>query len=416
MPRLLLLLALVASALPAAAQHDSDEERPPFELGYARPDDGPLSRYLRFREAVPLYADGSAGAGFVRQQLAQYAALHGRHAEALHYDAIAYGTDPDTVAALPAGVRAVDAVAEIVRRADSTRVVMVNERHHDASDRLLTLDLLAPLYERGYRYLAAETFAPDSILSTVTDYPTVGMGYYSDEPVFGALVREALRLGYVLVPYEARREDEVEDDTLSGGDRREYAQAEHLATVLNADPDARILVHAGYGHINEIETEYMTPMAWYVRALTGIDPLTVDQTYTWGSPDPAESGPFYRAALAAGLVDETAVILVDADGQPVSVQEEGAKDLYAVREAVERPVASLDYAALRPLTLPAACGACVVEVQRADEGADAVPVDRMTVLDGGTVRLVGPTDVPLVVTVVEGRTGALLDRRIATAR
>ena len=157
-------------------------------------------------------------------------------------------------------------------------------------------------------------------------------------------------------------------------------------------------------------------MGFHLRRLTGVDPVSVDQTFTWGAPDLGEAGPFYRAARAAGLVGPRAVVLVDAEGEPVSAQEGSPKDLYVVREAVERPVASLGYGELRPVALPDACGPCVVEARRTDEGPDAVPVDRVVTLDGGTAELLGPTDVPLVVTVVDGRTGAHLDRRVATAR
>ena len=411
---LALLAALVASG--AAAQEA--EERPPFELRQSRPGDGPLSVYLRLLGAADRYPPQSAADSFVKGQLAQVAGGLGLHAEALRWDGLAYGLRPDSAAVLPPGTRALDAVAEIVRQSEGTSVVMVNEAHHDASTRLLTRDLLAPLYERGFRYLAAETFAPDSVLSAVTDYPTVGMGYYSDEPVFGALVREALRLGYILVPYEEERADEVEGDTLDGQQRRDLSQAQHLAErVFARDPHARVLVHAGYGHINEAPTEYFSPMAWYLREITGIDPLTVSQTEVWAAADPVYEHPTARAAREAGLVTDRAVILVDADRQRLAVSErEVAVDLFVIRPPVERPVAALGYVPLRPVVLPAVCGPCVVEVRRTGEGDDAVPVDRTVAFDGGVADLMGPPGEPLVATVIDGRTGRALDRRLALAR
>lgn len=416
MSRLVALLAVLAASSVAAQPVDSD--RPPFELRRSQADDGPLSVYLRLLDAADRYEPQSAADSFVKGQLAQIAGGLGLYREALGWDAVAYGVRPDSVGVLPDGVQAVDAVAEIVRRAADAPIVMVNEAHHDASTRLLTLRLLAPLYEQGFRYLAAETFAPDSILSTVTDYPTLGMGYYTDEPVFGALVREALRLGYTLVPYEEEAEDAVEGDTLDSQQRRDYSQAQHLADrTVARDPDARVLVHAGYGHINESPTQYFSPMAWYFAARTGIDPLTVSQTEVWQAMDPAFQHPTYRAAADAGLVTDRPVILLDASRQPLPVSDREVRvDLNVVRPVVEDVVAALGYGALRPIRLPAACGACVVEVRRLDEGPDAVPVDRTVVVEEGTVSVSGPRDVPLVVTVVDGRTGRLLDRRIAVAR
>ena len=49
----------------------------------------------------------------------------------------------------------------LIAAADTARVLMINERHHAASDRVLTLRLLAPLREKGFRYFAAEAFAAE---------------------------------------------------------------------------------------------------------------------------------------------------------------------------------------------------------------------------------------------------------------
>ena len=418
MPRLLVLLALVASALPAAAQHDPEEEPLPFELFQDRPGDGPSARYARLLAAAPEYAAGTQAGDFVRQVLAQEAGALGDPEAALRWaDATLSATRWDSVGTLPDGTRAVDAVAEIVRRAEDARFVMVNEAHHDASTRLLTLALLEPLYARGYRYFAAETFFPDSVLAELPGYPTVGMGTYTDEPVFGAVVREALRLGYTLVPYEVEEDDRVEGDSLSYQQRRDLSEARHLADrTLGRDPDARVLVHAGYGHVNEAPTAWFSPMADYFRQRTGLDPLTVEQTELGPASEPAFEHPRYRAALGAGLVTDRPVVLLAADGAPLApVGAEWTVDLQVLRPRLDgAPAEALGHGTIRPFELAEGCTPCVVEVRRLDEGPDAVPVDRRVVSEA--VRLVGPRDVPLVVTVVEGETGALLDHRIVTAR
>ena len=64
------------------------------------------------------------------------------------------------VGTLPDGTTARDAVQVLSAAADTARVVMVNERHHAASDRLLTLELLPILWDKGFRYFAAENARP----------------------------------------------------------------------------------------------------------------------------------------------------------------------------------------------------------------------------------------------------------------
>ena len=413
----LILAALIVWGGAAAAQHH-EEARPPFELVRPQAGDGPLSVYLRLVEAEPNLGPSTRSHDRVVQRLAQEAGRLAMHAEALRWtDQSLAATAYDSVAVLPPGVRAVEAVQEIARRAESAQVVMVNEAHHDASTRLLTRDLLGPLYERGYRYLAAETFASDAVLERQLSYPIPEVGFYVDEPVFGALVRDAIRLGYTLVRYE-QVEDGPEDDTLSYQQRRDFTQAQNLADrVLASDSDARILVHAGYSHVNERLGEYFHPMADYFQQITGIDPLTVDQVEAGPRSRPTFEDPTYRAAVAAGLVTTSPMILLDLEDEPLDPSgHEVFTDLQVVRPPTPRPVASLGYGALRPLALPDACGPCVVEVRRSDEGPDAVPVDRVAVLEGGTVEVLGPRDVPLVVTVLDGTSERVLDRRVAVAR
>ena len=79
---------------------------------------------------------------------------------------------------LQENTKAIPAAPYIAERAADHRFVIVNERHHASSDRLLTMALLKPLYEQGFRYLAAEGVwhadAPQS-----RGYPVSNTGYSS---------------------------------------------------------------------------------------------------------------------------------------------------------------------------------------------------------------------------------------------
>ena len=103
-------------------------------------------------------------------------------------------------------------------------------------------------------------------------YPTRMTGYYTSEPVYGDLVRTAFKLGYRVVPYEWAGEYTP--------DNRERGQARNLVErILKDNPKAKILVHAGYDHIDETgELVGAKTMAQRLKQMTGIDPLTIDQT------------------------------------------------------------------------------------------------------------------------------------------
>ena len=163
-----------------------------------------------------------------------------------------------------------DARSYILNKAKDKRVVMINEAHDKPIHRAFTASLLEDLYKEGFRYLAMEMFTnnkhkPITKIDALT-------GYYSSEPVAGELIRRALELGYTLVPYE----DSVANHTVN---QREYAQADNLTKFIKQhDGTAKILVHAGYGHILKGAIEDFIPMGAYFKMLSGIEPLSIDQT------------------------------------------------------------------------------------------------------------------------------------------
>ena len=247
--------------------------------------------------------------------------LLGNHRSALEYfNRVVGGRSSRQV--LPADAESRPALAYVVSRAASHRVVMVNERHHVSTERMLTLELLPPLYEQGYRYLAVEALREGEDQLNRRGYPIRETGFYVSDVVFGELIREALAIGYEVVPYESRQEQMQPTDTMTFQQARDYWQAQNLiAATLEQDPEAKVLVHCGYAHLQEVASPRWTPMAHYFREATGLDPLTVDQTVlAERDEDALEQHPWRLAAEARGLVDDHPVILVDDTGKPLPVE------------------------------------------------------------------------------------------------
>ncbi|WP_188795684.1 hypothetical protein [Dyella nitratireducens] len=170
--------------------------------------------------------------------------------------------------------RAVDAAEAVAELAAKRHIVMVNEAHHDAHTRELTLALLPRLRALGFQYFAVEALsAKDADLmhrGYVTD--TSGSEYLL-EPLYGEIVRQAIRLGYTIVAYDP------EDASIAD---RDTAQARTLYDkVFAKDPQAKLFVHAGYSHIDKAVGNLgggIEPMAIQLKRLSGYDPLSVDQT------------------------------------------------------------------------------------------------------------------------------------------
>ena len=217
---------------------------------------------------------------------------------------------------LPPGAQSAPAIPYITTQSRTHQIVMVNERHHVSTDRLLTLALLRPLYAQGFRYLAIEAlWAGDEELNE-RGYAVRESGGYISDVVFGELIREAIALGYELVPYEASREQQAEaTDTLNQQQRRDYWQAKNmLAATLDRDPDAKVLVHCGYAHLVELPTERWTSMAHYLHEATGLDPLTVDQTRLAEHGDAELEHGWRLDAKSRRLLTDQPIVLLDANG------------------------------------------------------------------------------------------------------
>ena len=232
---------------------------------------GELPRYDYLTAAMPLLTP--ADQLLARQLLASSEDELGLYSEAVR-DVPLRTSLPEKLARPEIGTwQAADAVDTIVALAGGRRIVMVNEAHHDGHTRELTLLLLPRLRAMGFTYFAAEALDERDAALMKRGYPVTASGSeYLHEPLYGEIVREAIKLGYTVVPYDA-----------SGGTAqdREDGQARNLyEQVLARDPKAKLLVHAGYAHIDKQPGRLgaIKPMAMQLRKLSGLDPLSIDQT------------------------------------------------------------------------------------------------------------------------------------------
>lgn len=203
-----------------------------------------------------------------------------------------------------AGYKMLDAAEAIVSVADERQVIMVNEEHRTPFHRILTYQLLAPLYAKGFRYFAVETLAsgttpgaPEDKKLSLRGYPVPHTGYYTADPVFAEVIRQALRLGYKLVPYESIDINckPTDDNPEFCSDQRERGQAQQInERVLKSDPKAKILVHVGRGHNSKSGNEKFSFMAKYFKEFTKINPFTVDQVRYSERRDMSYEHPLYR--------------------------------------------------------------------------------------------------------------------------
>lgn len=209
----------------------------------------------------------------------------------------------------------VDAKNYILDKAKETRVVIINEAHHNSFHRIFTKSLLKELYDLGYTNLGLETLSTSDNLNQALNkrkYPIIKDGHYVKEPQFGNLVREALEIGYHLFSY----------DTITRGDQnlREITEARNIQKEIESKPNEKFLIHCGYAHAHEGEDKsWAVTMAQRLKEYTEIDPLTISQTsYSEkGKPE------FNHPLLKAFDVNESSILL-DLENNPFKHNQNGA--------------------------------------------------------------------------------------------
>jgi len=297
--------------------------------------------------------------------------------------------------------QAVDALEAIAAATRNRQVVMINEEHRDSSHRAFTAELLPILRDQGFRYLAAEAFGPEIQSAR---YPKVGREY-TDDPVFGDMIRRAIDLGFTLVPYESpstcSAAELKEFNTKGFGaiagnscmEGRELGQAQNLAKFIKTHPGAKLLVHAGGARIAKEDSPFGYLMAWNFRELTKIDPLSIDQIqmsesdaeqpdYTFIAAKYADRpAPFVLRSKTGFFVPETSEGLDVVVIHPLARYEHG-RPAWLSTGGWRKPrlIAQLPaYQAAVPQLRSA--GTTLLQVFFATDEPDAVPVDQFLISD-----------------------------------
>jgi hypothetical protein len=296
----------------------------------------------------------------------------------------------DLVAAALAEMRACialesDPVQRIVERSRATNIVIINEDHGAPLDRFFIAQVLRALAAEGYSIYAAETFTQYN--SLVHDDVLATDGWYSNEPMFGRTMRVAKSLGYKLVAYEETQDQErasaAAQPTLGRINRRETAQAENLMRAIFKDqPDAKVLIHVGHGHVLERTRPGSTSkdkwVAERVKEATGRDPLTISQTDC-------------RSTTTSTVIAETRL------GEDGKAEAGSAVDLYVGHPPLTfrdgRP-AWRQEAGDKPTTVPAQfinpTERVIVEARPEGASLGSVPIDRVLLFPGENLPLLLP--------------------------
>jgi hypothetical protein len=185
----------------------------------------------------------------------------------------------------------------LVKLFANANIVMINEAHHVEQHRVFTIDLLHDMWKLGFRYLALENLTEHFEEQIKDTYINKKLGSYSQSTYMGILVLQAKNIGFELIAYDYTASDSFEQ-------REDNAANIIFDKIFKNKPDAKVLIHCGYAHINEQDK-----LAAKLSVVTGHDPLTVNQTHLQESTA-AKEHPIY-SVIEKELTEPFPVVLLD---------------------------------------------------------------------------------------------------------
>ena len=235
--------------------------------------------------------------------------------------------------------------------------------------------------------MAVETLSSAHTINKL-GYPTGDDGYYSNDVVYAQLLRSARALSFEIVAYEQEQDQVAPEDPenpINRSSERDRWQAKNIISrIFDKDPDAKVLIHCGYGHVSEEMLSRSTPMTLFLKDMTGIDPLSISQVNFSERHSSERESPWRRQAANQGFLSDHPIVLVGSHDNlidfrtGVDIEVVGLKTKYENGRPVWMRMGGIR--SLKTIKTPECISrSCVVEVFDSTEDERAVPYDRLEI-------------------------------------
>ena len=202
-------------------------------------------------------------------------------------------------------VAAVKHLEEVIQ---AQRLVFLNDSPIHPQTRILTKEALHVFAQKGFTHLAIEAFTNQNERIDRIGHPTINMGVYTDEPLFGELIREAIGLGFTIVSIQPtdveigkaksimKREMELSDnDPKLTYNAFNWSKAMNLNRQFRKDGSSKYLVLTNKSQVQKKELKGVKSIATWFHEITGTAPYTIDQV-TMNEQCPDTENPVYKYA------------------------------------------------------------------------------------------------------------------------
>ncbi len=204
--------------------------------------------------------------------------------------------------------KSISAVQYINEEIKEQRLVFINDSPLHPQTRILTKELLQVFRDKGFTHLAIEAFTNGKEKLDRIGHPTINMGIYTDEPLFGDLIREAIRLDFNIVSFnpstvELDRAKKIVQKSMSLSPKdpkltinsANWSKAMNLNRQFSKNKAAKYLVITHKNQTQKKEINNIRSMAYWYQQITQTAPYTIDQV-TMNEQCPATEHPVYKFA------------------------------------------------------------------------------------------------------------------------
>jgi hypothetical protein len=386
----LTLLAVAAIGLPQSFQMS-----PKVTEAQKAADQGLYLKGWRLLKEALAEAKTDDEKNMVRGSLSQYAPYVGEIMAARQYEADSRPKQEEKPISATHKIQEMerlDALTGIVKESKGRQIVILNEEHNSTQCRAFNLEVARALGKEGFKTMGIETLSPQLPDSVKADYPLRSIGYYTKDAFFNDFVRQSMRMGYKLVEYETQ-DFSNKGDMFDRINFRETDQANHLIErVLKKDPKARLVLFVGYSHATENweKVDEKRELGWLaarLKRMTGIDPLTIDQTAMSERASGAYESMTYRFVDSKGWLKKPTTFR-SKDGKwftGSSYADNVDMQVFHPRSIMQKGRAHWmrmggyrHDITMKPAWLPKS-GELLIQAFVASEGKDAVPMDQVIV-------------------------------------
>lgn len=199
----------------------------------------------------------------------------------------------------------------VINNVKNVRAILFNEAHNRPDTRYFITSILKPLKEKGFTHLAIEGLSYSDTTLLKRKFPTVESGYYIYEPVFSNLIREALKLEFLVVPYDDTTSANNSSDFYEGLNKRDKFQAYNLKSILDENKNNKIIVLSGYDHIYRESDDKWKKMAEWLYSFYQDSIVSYDCVKMKRSITPEFELPEYRKIITKSTIKELPFVMID---------------------------------------------------------------------------------------------------------